>query len=117
MPTLTIEYQDEAERLALEQGIAYYAQLRQTALTAPGGTVLATCQQVALRDGRALLRSTLAAAVQSRLALAEQKGGRTPLFQGARRTLQGRARTPHRDCGGPHRGAPHLFHLCHLQTR
>lgn len=75
MPTLTIEYQDDAERLALEQVIAYFAQLRQTALTAPDGTVLAACEQVALRDGRALLRSTLAAAVQSRVAVAERKGG------------------------------------------
>ena len=76
MPTMTIEYQDDAERLALEQCLAYFAQLRQTALTAPDGTVLAACEQVALRDGRALLRSTLAKAVESRVAVAEQKGGR-----------------------------------------
>ena len=76
MPTLTIEYQDDAERLALEQAIAYVTQLRQTALTAMDGTVLAVCEQLALRDGRALLRSTLAAAVEGRIALAEQKGGR-----------------------------------------
>jgi hypothetical protein len=75
MPTLTIEYRDDAERLALEQAIAYVAQLRQTALTAADGTVLAVCEQLALRDGRALLRSTLAAAVESRVAVAEQKGG------------------------------------------
>ncbi len=75
MPTLTIEYQDDAERLALEQVIAYFAQLRHTALTAPDGTVLAACEQVALGDGRAMLRSTLAAAVESRVAVAEQKGG------------------------------------------
>lgn len=75
MPTLTIEYQDDAERLALEQCLAYFTQLRQTALTAPDGTVLAACEHVALQDGRALLRSTLAAAVDSRIALAEQKGG------------------------------------------
>jgi hypothetical protein len=75
MPTLTIEYRDDAERLALEQAIAYVTQLRQTALTAADGTVLAVCEQLALRDGRALLRSTLAAAVDSRVALADQKGG------------------------------------------
>jgi hypothetical protein len=75
MPTLTIEYRDDAERFALEQCLAYFTQLRQTALTAPDGTVLAACEQVALGDGRALLRSTLAAAVESRVALAEQKGG------------------------------------------
>jgi hypothetical protein len=76
MPTLTIEYQDDAERLALEQAIAYVTQLRQIALTAADGTVLAVCEQLALRDGRALLRSTLAAAVESRVAQAEKKGGR-----------------------------------------
>jgi hypothetical protein len=75
MPTLTIEYQDDAERLALEQLLGYFAQLRETALTAPDGTVLAACEQVALRDGRAVLRSTLAAAVQTRVGVAEQKGG------------------------------------------
>ncbi len=84
MPTLTIEYRDDAERLALEQCLAYFAQLRQTALTAPDGTVLAACEQVALRDGRALLRSTLAAAIDSRVALAEQKGG--PLASVSMRT-------------------------------
>jgi hypothetical protein len=92
MPTLTIEYQDEAERLALEQLIAYYAQLRETALTAPEGTVLAACEQHALGDGRAVLRSTLAAAVQSRVDVAEQKGG--PPAAVRKRTPDGpRART------------------------
>jgi hypothetical protein len=87
MPTLTIEYQDAAERLALEQCLAYFTHLRQTALTAPEGTVLAACEQVALRDGRALLRSTLAAAVESRIAVAEEKGG--PLAAVRKRTPDG----------------------------
>jgi hypothetical protein len=76
MPTLTIEYRDDAERLALEQAIAYVAQLSQLALSAPNGTVLPACEQLALTDGRALLRSTLAAALEGRIAQAEQKGGR-----------------------------------------
>ena len=63
MPALTIEYRDDAERLALEQAIAYVAHLRQLAQDAPDGTVLAACEQLALTDGRALLRATLAAAV------------------------------------------------------
>lgn len=75
MPTLTIEYRDESERLALEQAIAYVVQLRQLALSAPDGTVLAACEQRALADGRSLLRSTLAAALDSRIAAAEHKGG------------------------------------------
>ena len=76
MPTLTIEYATDAERLALEQAIAFVTQLRQVAATAPDGQVLAACEQAALNDGRALLRNTLAAAVQQRVADAEQKGGR-----------------------------------------
>ena len=66
MPTLTIEYTTEAERLALEQAIAFCTQLRQVAATAPDGTVLAACERVALDDGRRLLTDTLAAAVQAR---------------------------------------------------
>ena len=75
MPVLTIEYRDEAERLGLEQAIAFFTQMRQVAQAAPDGTVLAACERVALRDGRALLRRSLAAAVQARVDAAEQKGG------------------------------------------
>ena len=75
MPTLTIESRDENERLALEQAIAYVGELRQLALDAPAGTVLEACEELALDQGRALLRSTLAAALHSRVAVVEQKGG------------------------------------------
>ncbi len=75
MPTLTIEYRDEDERLALEQAIAYVAELRRVAVDAPAGTALDACEGLALDKGRALLRSTLAAALQSRIAQDEQKGG------------------------------------------
>jgi hypothetical protein len=84
MPTLTIEYRDDSERLALEQAIAYVAQLRAVAQDAPDGTVLAACEKLALADGRALLRSTLAAALAGRIATAEQKGG--PPVSAPRRT-------------------------------
>jgi hypothetical protein len=82
MPDLTIEYRDEAERLGLEQAIAFFGQMRQTAQTAPDGTVMAACEQVALNEGRTFLRTSLAAAVQSRVDRAEQKGG-TPAPGGA----------------------------------
>jgi hypothetical protein len=75
MPTLSIEYHDEDERLALEQAIAYVADLRRLAIDAPAGTVLEACEGLALEKGRALLRSTLAAALHSRIARAERKGG------------------------------------------
>jgi len=71
----------------LEQAIAYISQLHQLALTAPDGSVLATCEQRALADGRALLRSTLAAALDSRVAADEQKGG--PRASARRRTPDG----------------------------
>ena len=66
MPTLTIEYATEAERLALEQAIAFFTQMNHVAATTPDGSVLAACEQVALGDGRRLLKDTLAAAVQAR---------------------------------------------------
>jgi hypothetical protein len=75
MPTLTIEYRDERHRLALEQAIAYVSELRQAALDAPDGSVLEACEKLALGDGRALLRTTLAAALGSRIHLSEEKGG------------------------------------------
>jgi hypothetical protein len=66
MPTLTLEYTTDAERLALEQAIAFFTQMRLVADTAPDGTVLAACEQVALDHGRQLLKDTLAAALQAR---------------------------------------------------
>jgi hypothetical protein len=81
--------------VALEQAIAYLGDLRQLALDAPAGTVLDACEGLALDKGRALLRSTLAAALHSRVALAEQKGGTLALAP--RRTPdtpRGRTRGP-----------------------
>ena len=65
MPTLTIEYQTDAERLILEQAMAYASALRHTAATAPHGTVLAACEQLALTRGRKLVRDALAVTIQS----------------------------------------------------
>jgi hypothetical protein len=80
MPTLTIEYTTEAERLALEQAIAFFTQMRHVAATAPDGTVLAACEHLALTDGRRLLRDTLATAVQARAdhSDAQKKSARGP---------------------------------------
>jgi hypothetical protein len=66
MPTFTIEYQTDAERLILEQAVAYASGMHRLGLNAPYGTVLAACEQLALTDGRKLLRDTLASAIQSR---------------------------------------------------
>ena len=66
MPTLTIEYTSDAERLMLEQAIAHVQAMNQLALTAPHGTVLAACEALALTDGRQLVRDSLATALQAR---------------------------------------------------
>ena len=95
MPSLTIEYRDNDERLALEQAIAYVNDLRQLAVDAPVGTVLDSCENLALDKGRALLRSTLAAALHSRIALDEQKGGAlAPASRRTPNTPRGRAHGP-----------------------
>jgi hypothetical protein len=75
MPTLTLSYRDDAERLILEQAIAYATHLHQLAQDAPDGSVLETCEKLALDKGRSLLRDTLATALEGRIASAEQKGG------------------------------------------
>lgn len=66
MPTLTIEYQTDAERLILEQAVAHVRGMNRLALSAAHGTVLAACEELALTNGRKLLRDALAAALQMR---------------------------------------------------
>lgn len=84
MPTISIEYSTEAERLGIEQALAFFTQMRQVAANAPDGSVLAACEQVALGDGRRLLKDTLASAVQARAdgADAQKKASRASAAKG-----------------------------------
>jgi hypothetical protein len=66
MPTLTIEYTTDAERIELERAIAYVQEMRRLGATAAPGTVLDACETFALDTGRQLLRDNLAATVQAR---------------------------------------------------
>lgn len=77
MPTGTFEYRDDAERVAIEQAIAFVAQMRDLALHATPGQVLDQCETHALDAGRDLLRNTLQHAVQNSIEHAETKRGRT----------------------------------------
>ena len=72
MPTLTIEYSTEAERLQYERMIAYVQEMSHLGRTAAHGTVMNTCELYALDRGRAVIRDQLAATVQAR-ADAEKK--------------------------------------------
>ena len=56
MPTFTIEYRTEGERLILGQAVAYATALHRLAAVAPHGSVPAACEQLALTDGRELVR-------------------------------------------------------------
>lgn len=68
MPTFTVQfdYTTEAERIALEQTIAYLTQLQHTGRDAAPGTVLDACEQITLADGRDALKANLEAALQTR---------------------------------------------------
>jgi uncharacterized protein with von Willebrand factor type A (vWA) domain len=74
MPTLTIHYETEAERLAYERAIAFAAELHRLGQDSPAAEVVDACEALALDRGRRLLRDGLAAAVQARVDRDEQKG-------------------------------------------
>lgn len=76
MPTGTFEYRDEAERVGIEQAIAFVAQMRDLAVTAPHGRVIDHLEGHALDAGRELLRTTLERAVQASVTDGEGKKGR-----------------------------------------
>ena len=83
MPTFTIEYTTEAERLQLERMAAYIQEMNRLGATAAHGTVMDTCEFFALEQGRKLLRDNLAAAVQARAD--SEKKSPDPARKGARR--------------------------------
>ena len=63
--TVQFDYTTEAERIALEQTLAYLTQLQQTGRQAAPGTVLDACEQVTLGPGRDALKANLEAALQT----------------------------------------------------
>ena len=66
MPTLTIEYTTETERLQYERMIAYAQEMSRLGTTAAHGTVLDSCERFALEQGRQLLLTNLEATIQAR---------------------------------------------------
>lgn len=75
MPVVTFEYRTEAERVAIQQAVAFVAEMHDLAQSAKAGTVLQACEELALGSGRTLLATTLQQAVQSRIDQAEEKKG------------------------------------------
>lgn len=72
MPTLTIEYSTEIERLQYERMVAYVQEMLRLGSTAAHGAVIDACERFALDHGRQLIRNNLEAALQAR-ADAEKK--------------------------------------------
>ncbi len=75
MPTGTFEYRDEGERVAIEQALAFVAQMRDLAVNAPHGQVLNRLEGHAFDAGRELLRSTLERGVQASVRRGGGKNG------------------------------------------
>lgn len=75
MPTVTFAYRSESERRAIEQAVAFVAEMHSLAQAAPDGQILHACEGHALDAGRNLLRSTLQQAIQTRIDAAEEKKG------------------------------------------
>jgi hypothetical protein len=82
MRTLSIDYQTDSERIAIEQAVAYVKHMNQLAHSAAPGSVLKICEQAALTEGKKLLRTTLQGAVQSRIDESEKKGAKLVPVQG-----------------------------------
>ena len=75
MPTLTVEYSTEAERLELERAIACFAEMRSVAAAAVHGTVLAALESHVLAAGRKLLLDNLQATAQSHIDAQKKRRG------------------------------------------
>ena len=75
-PTVTIEIPASSEAL-VRQLLAYHEELQSLALSAPHGTVIDTCEEAVLAQGRDLQTRMLMQAIAHRVADAEKKGPRS----------------------------------------
>lgn len=78
MPTITVTYESEAERIAYQRAIDYAAEMLRVAQAVPDAQVVDACEGLARDQGRQLLRDSLSNAIQSRIDVAEKKRGTTP---------------------------------------
>ena len=76
MPTITVSYESEVERVAYQRAIDYAAEMLRVAWAVPDAQVVHACEGLALDQGRKLLRDSLGDAIQARIEAAEKKLGR-----------------------------------------
>jgi hypothetical protein len=73
MKTREMQFEDEAERLFVEQAQAMYREMREHARQAPDGEVLDRTEQLAIVRGRELTRKALESVTQTEIADLEKK--------------------------------------------
>jgi hypothetical protein len=73
MKTREMQFEDEAERLFVEQAQAMYREMREHARQAPDGEVLDRTEQLALVRGRELTRKALESVTQTEVTDLEKK--------------------------------------------
>ena len=73
MKTRELQFEDEAERLFVEQAQAMYREMREHARRSPDGEVLDRTEQLALTRGRELTRKALEAVTQTEIEELEKK--------------------------------------------
>lgn len=76
MPTFTYECDSEAELALVRQATCFVSEMHRLAHNAPAPSVLSAVEDLALDQGRQLLRDTLQAAAQARIDADEKKKGR-----------------------------------------
>ena len=75
MPTLTLNYETDSERLLIEAAFAYVSTMRNAAMTAPAGSILRVCEEIAVGKGKEFLRDSLEEVVNGRIEQLDKKGG------------------------------------------
>ena len=73
MPTITVTYESESERVAYQRAIDYAAEMLRVAQTVPDAHIVDACEGLALDQGRQLLRDSLGDAIQARIDAVEKK--------------------------------------------
>lgn len=72
--TMTVRVSSEAQRIAVMAALAMAGEIEAAARSAPVGTILARCEEVAIGQGRELTRRTLEQVLQQSAVEAQKKG-------------------------------------------
>ena len=76
MGSRKVAVRDEREALFVEQALAMFRELRQTAKDAPDGEVLHQAEMFAVRQGQELIRKGLESVIQDQAQEVEKRGRR-----------------------------------------